>query len=764
MHLNRIFLVTTFFALSVLSGQSLSDINQLKALQKQFEETGKRIDSDKPISQKISSLEAFEDSLSRIPIDTTEALRLTPDSKASQLVMVEDEEFVDTALGKLQPFGYEIFRKAKLDMKPDVYGPVDADYHLGQGDELIITLWGEVELRHALVVDRNGQVMIPDVGLVNVAGLTLTKTQNKLNRILRNYYSGLKNNKITLEISLGKLRSLRIFVTGEVNQPGAFTVPAYVSPFAMLFYAGGVKASGSLRNIIILRNNERIANVDFYGFLSGHDAKEQVRLQNRDVIVIPPVEKRAWLAGSVGLPGIYEFKEGETLRQLFRFAGGFKTVANIRQIEMRRFLPNRKPVFVNVDFQQMSADGDDLPLMDEDRIFVYRIDTERRNYVQIDGPIFGPRRFAWSEGLTLRQLFAKVDSIRGDAFLERAVITREKDDLRKESFSVNLEHILSGTAGDFVMQPRDVVTFKSRDMLFPVDSVSIYGAINSPGKYVLSDNLTLKDLIYMAGGYAINARRDFAEVARIEPEKNAGNEIATIIRVDLDTTYRRLASTSAEDFRLQAYDNVFIYIDSEWELQRNVSIRGEVVRPGQFSLQRKDEKLASIIARAGGIKETGYIEGARFFRNADDAGQIGVDFALAMRDTNSQENIILEDGDEIFIPERKYTIKIMGGVNFPSSVMYSEEMSLQDYLDAAGGLTELADDDNISIQLANGKRMKEKSFLFFPYLPEPLTPGSTIFVPELAEKKVVDWSGGIRDAAAILASVATVILILNQVK
>jgi polysaccharide export outer membrane protein len=186
--------------------------------------------------------------------------------------------------------------------------------------------------------------------------------------------------------------------------------------------------------------------------------------------------------------------------------------------------------------------------------------------------------------------------------------------------------------------------------------------------------------------------------------------------------------------------------------------------PGQFSLQRKDEKLASIIARAGGIKETGYIEGARFFRNADDAGQIGVDFALAMRDTNSQENIILEDGDEIYIPERKYTIKIMGGVNFPSSVMYSEEMSLQDYLDAAGGLTELADDDNISIQLANGKRMKEKSFLFFPYLPEPLTPGSTIFVPELAEKKVVDWSGGIRDAAAILASVATVILILNQVK
>lgn len=755
-------IIFIYFCINSSFSQSLQDIQKLKDIQKQIEKTAEQKQTGVETTP-VKSLETFEDSLSQIPIQRLEAVKIKQEEKDKEKDTDHIELNIDDEFAKLKPFGYDIFYNSKLDLKPSLFGPVSGDYPLGPGDETIITLWGEVEIRHSIILDRNGQIMFPDVGLINLAGLTINETRKKLFNILKNYYSGLKTNKITLEVSLGKLHSIRVYVTGEVNQPGVFTVPAYISPYAMLFYTAGVKLSGSLRSIFVMRQGKKIADLDFYSLLLGIETTENIHLQNDDIIVIPPVKNQVFLAGAINLPGIYEFKSGESLRQLLNFAGGWKPNANLEQIEIRRYLQQEEPILVNVDYQKLKENNENFNLMSDDKVFVYEIERERKNFVTIDGPIFGPKTFTYTDGLTLKQLFSKVDSVRADAYLERILITREYEDQRKEIFSVNLKSIMEGSSDDFILAPSDIVEFKSQNVLFPIDSVSIYGAVNLPGKYVLSKNLTLKDLIYMAGGFAINAKIDMAEVSRIGQSFKSDQVLSEIIKVSLDSTYMKNDISEDENFFLQPYDNVFIFIDSDWELQRNVTITGEVRRPGTYSLESKEDKLSNLIQRAGGLKQTAYIDGAQFYRQADEAGQIGINFIEALEDPESQENIILEDGDEIVIPQRKYTVKVLGGVNFPSSIVYDESMDLDDYISAAGGLVELADGDNISIMLANGKRIREKSFLFIPYLPEEILPGSTIYVPTLAATDKTDWPGAIRDGAAILSSIATVILIMNQV-
>lgn len=757
-----IFIGTLLFLSNMAFSQSLQDIQKLKQLQQQIESGAAALPIQEKQTEEVKSLETFDDKLSTLPEEKLKAVTIKPQNQAVR--STEDALSINEDFDNLKPFGYSIFSEAKLELKPTFFGPVSKDYPLGPGDEIIITLWGEVEIRHSLTVDRNGQIMVPDVGLINLAGLTMEKSRIKLFNIMKNYYSGLKHNKITLEVTLGKLRSIRIYVTGEVKQPGVFTVPAYVSPFAMLFYAAGVKPGGSLRHVIIMRGGKKIANLDFYALLLGIEKEDNLHLQNQDIIVVPRAENKVHLAGAVGSPAIYEFKPGESLQQLLSYAGNLKPDAYLEQIEILRFIPHRQPILINVDFTILKKNDEKLTLMAGDRVYVYRIMQKRENYVNINGPIFGPKRFSYSEGLTVKQLFNRVDSIKANAFLERALITRKLENDRTEMYSVNLKNIIDGTSKDFDLEPKDEISFKSINTLFPIDSVSIYGAVKHPGKYLLSKNLTLKDLLYEAGGFTLNAKKDVAEVSRLNFTDNDEAIIANIINVPLDTTYGKDKNSQTENFFLQPFDNVFIYIDSNWELQRNVTIRGEVNRPGTYSLKTKEDKLSDLIERAGGIKPTGFIDGAKFFRKKDKAGQIGLNFIEAVEDPNSDENIILEDGDRIVIPQRRFTVRVLGGVNFPSSVLYNSNMNIKDYIDAAGGLTELADEENISVMLANGKRIKEKSFLFFSYFSEDISPGSTIYIPTLATKDVTDWSGAIRDATAILSSVAMIYLIINQTR
>lgn len=755
-----IIFVIVFLGLSISMGQSLEDLKKLEELKNQLEKSGGAV-APKKIPETVAgkSLEQFKDKLSKPP-------KLPTQSKGTLITKkVKPKETVPSQHPKkLALYGFDVFRRAQIDFKPEEYGPVDANYPIGAGDEIIITVWGEVELRHDLTVDRNGEIFVPNVGVIKLAGLTVKQARKRLFNRLGQSYSSLLNKKAFLDVSLGKLRSIRLYVIGDVKSPGVFTVPALVSPLHMLFYAGGLKETASLRNIKVIRNNRLIASLDFYEFLKAGKEFSNVRLQTHDVILVPTAKKRVELSGAVRKPAVFELKGKEGLNELLQMAGGFLDNAYIENIHIERVLNNKERKMISVNYRKLKESGKNFALLDGDRISVPFMDRDVRNYVTINGPIYGPTKFEYRPGMTIKDLMAQVDSIRGDAYLERVQVTRTLPDRRKQLYSINLKDLLNSPTADFPLAPLDQITIMSTFTLFPPDSVTIIGAVNNPGKYLLKKDMTLKDLIFTAGGFRKGALITKAEVSRIYPFKPKNkNKLATIIEVPIDSNYTKdLISSVDEQFFLQPFDYVFIRTNSDWELQRNVAVRGEVQKPGTYSLKNKNERITDIIKRAGGLKPTAYLEGARFYRSKDGVGQVGVDFKKIFENPDDPQNIILQAGDRIEIPEKMFTVHVRGGVNFPISVLFKKGEGIDYYIKAAGGFSDLADKHNITIRLANGMQFQPKRFLFWKYLPQKITAGSTIIVPVLAEKKEIDWSGAIRDAAAIMSSIATTILIYDR--
>ncbi len=729
-----------------LQAQSLDDLKKLEVLKAQLEKSGEALaPAPKPETKtEVKSLQTFQDTLSKpVKAEPVEPVKKEPDAKP------------------LSYFGYDVFTNASVDFTPDIYGPVDDAYPLGPGDEIIISVWGEVELRNEVTINRNGQIYLENVGLITLNGLSVKAAKKKLAKRLSKSYASIAEGKAFLDISVGKLRSIRVFVVGDVKAPGVFTVPALTSPFNMLFYAGGVIQTGSLRNIRLIRKQKNIKNLDFYDFLTKGEKYGSVRLQNYDVLLVPTAKKRVSLLGAVTKPGIYEVRQPETLRDVIEFAGGFADNAYPAHIQIERFSNNKNRELLNIDYKKHKT----FPLQNGDRITVSAISRDLENFVRISGPIFGPKRFAYYKGMTIKDLFAEVDSIGGDAYLNRVHVTRILPDDKKQLFSINLNEFLQNPGQDFLLAPRDLIEIKSRNVLFPADSVHIYGAVNEPGIYELKKDMTLKDLIFQAGGFRKDARITEAEVSRINPLNTDPNKLSTILTVEIDSNYtKNIQDKEAELFFLEPDDDIFIRTRSESEMQRHVVLVGEVKFPGTYSLVSKTERITDVIKRAGGLKNTAYLEGAQLIRRNRAVGQIGIDFEKIFADPSIEQNIFVQAGDRIIIPERLATVKIVGGVNFPSSVLYESGKGLDYYIRAAGGYTDLADEDNVTVRLANGRPIHQKQFLFWRYISEEITAGSVIYVPVFAEKKEIDWSGAIRDAAAILSSVATVILIVDRVK
>ena len=746
-------IVTLFIVLLGLvfsQAQSLDDIKKLESLKAELEKNADALSTakkEKPAAD-VESLKTFKDSL----------------SKPIKPVTVKPKEEKPKAT-PLPYFGYNVFANAKVDFSPEVYGPVDENYPLGPGDQIVISVWGEVELREEVTINREGQIYIDNVGLITLNGLSVKAAKKKLRKRLSKSYASIADGKAFLDISVGKLRSIRVFVVGDVKNPGVFTVPALTNPFNMLFYAGGVIRSGSLRNIRLIRGQKTVSHLDFYDFLTKGEKYAGVRLQNHDVLLVPSVHKRVWLRGAVRKPGIYELKDKETLSRLFDLAGDFTANANPAQIQIQRYNDGKTQELLHINFNALLKQHKHFLLENGDRVLVHAIDRDAENYIRISGPVFGPKQFAYHKGMTIKELFAQVDSLGGDAYLERVHITRLMPDDRKQLFSINLNDFLQNDGQDFLLAPRDYIEIKSRKLLFPADSVHIYGAINEPGVYELKKDMTLKDLIFQAGGFRKDARITEAEIARINPLNTDPNKLSTILTVGIDSNYTKtLDNKESELFFLEPDDDIFIRTRSESEVQRHVTLIGEVKFPGTYSLISKTERITDIIKRAGGLKPTAYLEGAQLYRRNRGIGQIGIDFEKIFANPSMEQNIYVQAGDRIVIPERLATIKIVGGVNFPSSVLYERGKGLDYYIKAAGGYTDLADEDNVTVRLANGRPIHQKQFLFWRYISEEITAGSTIYVPVFEEKKEIDWSGAIRDAAAILSSVATVILIVDRVK
>jgi protein involved in polysaccharide export with SLBB domain len=651
-------------------------------------------------------------------------------------------------------FGLDVFRSANTLFDPSLAGPVDANYRLGPGDRLVLILTGDVESSYQLPVTREGFVVIPQVGQVFVANLTLAEFERVLAARLSRVYSGVRaDNRGSTQFSVhvARLRSNQVYVVGDVRAPGSYVVSSAGTALTALYAAGGPTINGSLRNVQVRRAGRTMEVLDVYDYLVGGDASRDVRLQTGDVLFVPVHGARARILGEIARPATYEMKPTETLADLLRAAGGFKATASRQRVLIERILPpdertatGRDRVTITVSSDALgTASGAAIPLQDGDVVRVFPVAERVRNRIFVDGNVFLRGAQGLSPNMRLSDALRHA-GLKPDTYLGEVLVTR----LRSDSTRVQLRATLADTTGavvnDIPLQEDDQIQVFSLTTFRPVRYVAIGGAVRRSGRVLYREGMTLRDLVLLANGVQEGAYLKEAEIARL-PDDRSGGRTAATIRVPLDSTYlfergpdgryigppgMPAPSGGAPDVPLKPYDNVLIMRQPDWGLQRSVTIQGEVKFPGVYTLTNKSERLSDVVKRAGGLTSEAYADGIIFVRRDNNIGRVGVELTSALRRYESADNLILRDGDRISIPPYNAVVTIRGAVNLPSAVAYIRGKGIDYYIGAAGGPTPDADEDHAFVIQPSGKLETVKNHLFLPdRMPKP-RPGSIVTVPE----------------------------------
>jgi len=573
-----------------------------------------------------------------------------------------------------------------------------------------------------------------------------------------------------------------VFVMGEVKQPGGYTISSYATVFNALYALGGPLTRGSLRDVRVIRDNRIVATVDLYDYLLRGDQTSDVRLQNNDLIFIPPRGKTVAIRGEVRRPAIYELKEKEDLNTLLKFAEGLLATAYVDNAQIERIRPfearkkSMEDRFI-VDFnlaQAMKTGGAEATLYDADEVQVFAILDLKKNFVNIQGSVWRPGRFELGDIKTLRDLIGAAEGVLPKTYLERAHLIRlNEDQITSRIIPFNLGEVLDDPAKDLKLAPRDLVTIYGTEVTeIKNKSVSIYGQVKSPGSYPLRDDMTLLDLIMQAGGFTEEADRLQAEVSRIPPGGLRGDSLAVVQHLKLSKGLLSGADRVPEEgtkdlgedpsgrFLLQHRDQVLICPNPDYRIQQNVSIEGDVKYPGTYSIQRRAERVSEILARAGGLTTTSYLGGAQYIRGGT---RLNIDLEKAFYGHDRDHDINVLPGDRVAIPPRPRTVLVSGEVNRPGLFSFIDGEDVRDYIDRAGGLTDSASYGILVKPTGESRRVNFGLLSADPRVPE----GSSITVLRLArepaEEKKIDWGATIKDSFAIAASAATIIYLVSQV-
>ena len=620
---------------------------------------------------------------------------------------------VRSSEGPSEVFGVDVFQRTTTQFLPLLSGPVPPDYNLGPGDNLVLILTGDVELTYSLPVTREGFVLIPQVGQVHVANLTLDQLRDVLYTRLGRVYSGVRrsaNATTRFDVTVANVRANQVYVVGEVSQPGAYQISSLGTVFTALYAAGGVTERAKLRGVEVRRLGKNVATLDLYDYLLRGDTRADVRLETGDVIFVPIHESRVRVNGAVLRPAIYETKSAETLADVIMASGGFRPDAALERVKILRILPASER-----STQSTARQAINVPLPSP----ISRSDSGRREMGEVRSVMVPP----------------------------------------------------------FVLQDGDIIQVDSLEAAADQYTVAITGMVQQPGTYPWRPGLTLRQLMTLARGPKIGADLRAAEIAKLPADRSKG-QLATTVRVPLDSTYlfardaagRYIgppgvpfpARGTAADVPLEPYDNVLIFRQPDFELQRTVTITGEVLYPGSYALKAKDDRLADLVERAGGLTPRAYAEGIRFIRPADNRGRINIDLPKALKDRSSRDNVILQPGDSIRIPEYQPSVRVTGAVNSPGSVLYRRGAGLDYYLSAAGGFTRAAERGQVSVHYANGEVRTRRHSLFFSSNPSP-GPGSEVFVPAKdANAPHTDTVALFGAIAQILASTVAIIVIASR--
>ena len=709
----------------------------------------------------------------------------------------------------LKVFGQESFRKFTTQFQPAQTGPVDENYRLGPGDQLILILTGDVEQAYSLDITREGFIVIPQVGQMYVATLTLGQLNEQLYARLGRVYSGVRRGpqaRTRFQVSIAKLKSILVYVTGDVVRAGAYQISGAGTVLTALYAAGGPSAQGTFRRVEIRRGGQLADSVDLYDYLLRGIQPTDVRLQTGDVIFVPVRGGQAKVTGQVLRPAIYELRPEESLRDLIRFAGGFDPLAYQARVTIHRILPpasrgptGRAKVVVAVGADQfVGGEAPAVPMAPGDSVTILAVADRLRGYVTVRGYVWAEGQIGFTEGMRLSDAIRLAGGTKPDAYLGRILISR----VREDSTMIQLRSAFADSTGrltdDLVLQDEDEIRLFGRMDFLPERTVAVVGAVRRPGRMAYRDGMTIRDAILLAGGTTDDAWLGEAEIARRAADEDPGS-LATTVRVPLDSSYRfgtaGATASGAGEAVLEPYDNVLVMRQPGWELQRSVALSGQVKHPGRYTLRTKNERLLDVIERAGGLTEQAYAGGIEFYRpyldgrpNRGDrlepsldslrlrTGQarrdsvtgivterVGIDLVRVLRDPRYRDNVMLIGGDSINIPEYDPVVLVDGAVNAPGPVAYTPGKNLDWYVQAAGGYHQTSDQRHAYVIQPNGQRegVKRRA-VFADAVPKP-RPGARVEVPtRIVQEQPNNLAGILGTAAQVLGVLVTIIVVARR--
>ena len=672
----------------------------------------------------------------------------------------------------VQVFGRNIFNTRNLTFEPSVNLATPPNYRLGPGDEVIIDIWGASQNTIRQSISPDGTITLDQLGPVYLSGMSVESAQRYLSGELSKIYSDQANQ---IRVTLGNSRTIQVNVMGEVVQPGTYALSAFSTVFHALYRAGGVSDIGSLRDVQLVRNGKKVASIDVYQFIMKGQIQDDIRLQEGDVIIVPAYEALVQIDGNVKRPMRYELKKDENLNTLLRYAGGFSSDAYTRTLRVVRQNGEEYQVKTveNTDFSVFRLQNGDVVTADA-------ILDRFSNKLEIRGAVNRPGIYELSPRLnTVGKLVEKADGLLDEAFKGRAVLYRERPNRTREVKQIDIQSLLSGYIPDVPLQKNDVLYIPSIHDLQDLGDVAIFGEVARPGTYPYADNMTLEDLVIGAGGL-----KEAASVVRVDVSRRIkdpkgttmGRETGEMFSFGLKDGF---VVDGEPGFMLQPYDQVFVRRSPAYQAQQNVSITGEVLYGGTYSLTRKNERISELLAKAGGATGFAYVKGSKLIRRAnaeekarmadvlemmrkelgegaidslglkvEDTYTVGIDLEAALKNPGGAADIVLREGDSIVVPEYVSTVKISGAVMMNNTVTYMPGEGVKYYLSQAGGYSQNAKKSKKFIVYMNGQIAEVKGSG-----KDQIEPGCEIIVPNKQRRPSV--VGNILGYATSFASLGT---------